>query len=96
MELKEIKCLNCGGELEFDNKTNLAKCKFCNTTFSKEDIESLSYKAKMGELKAQEEFEKEYEDRHPSQKIIKIVVTIISIAIFATFIYMEIFGFPGM
>ena len=35
-ELKDFKCPNCGGRLEFDTKTQKLKCPFCEGTFDPE------------------------------------------------------------
>ena len=32
-ELKEYKCPNCGGRLEFDTQTQKLKCPYCEGTF---------------------------------------------------------------
>ena len=34
MELKELKCKNCGAKIEINEKDTLATCKYCNTSFS--------------------------------------------------------------
>lgn len=33
IQLKEIKCSNCGGEVQFDPSTQLTVCNFCGSTF---------------------------------------------------------------
>ena len=35
-ELKEYKCPNCGGRLEFDTQTQKLKCPFCEGVFDPE------------------------------------------------------------
>ena len=35
-ELKDFKCPNCGGRLEFDTKTQKLKCPYCDGTFDPE------------------------------------------------------------
>lgn len=42
MAIVSYKCPNCGGELGFDPESQKLKCDYCLSTFSNEDIESLT------------------------------------------------------
>ena len=55
MELKELKCKNCGASLEVEKDATEVTCKFCNTTFSVESNENLGYEFEKGRIKAQKE-----------------------------------------
>ena len=62
MELKELKCKNCGAKVEVDENATQATCKYCNTTFAIEDEYSAGYKYTKGVLKAKDEqYEKDME-----------------------------------
>ena len=37
MELKELKCKNCGANIELEEGKTEVKCKYCNTTFKVDD-----------------------------------------------------------
>ena len=85
MELKELKCKNCGAKVEVDENATQATCKYCNTTFAIEDEYSAGYKYTKGVLKAKDEqYEKDIEKmkKNPAFKImIAIIITIIIISI---------------
>ena len=55
MELKELKCKNCGAKLEVEEGATEVTCKFCGTTFSIDDAYTQGYKYTKGVLKAQSE-----------------------------------------
>lgn len=37
MELKELKCKNCGAKIELEEGKTEVTCKYCNTTFKVDD-----------------------------------------------------------
>ena len=55
MELKELKCKNCGAKIELEEGKTEVKCKYCNTTFKVDDEYSKAYNYTKGVLKAQNE-----------------------------------------
>ncbi len=55
MELKELKCKNCGAKIELEEGKTEATCKYCNTTFKVDDEYSKAYNYTKGVLKAQSE-----------------------------------------
>lgn len=55
MELKELKCKNCGASLKVENDKKEVTCKFCNTTFAVETAEKTGYEFEKGRIKAQKE-----------------------------------------
>lgn len=55
MELKELKCKNCGAKIELEEGKTEATCKYCNTTFKVDDEYSKAYNYTKGVLKAQNE-----------------------------------------
>lgn len=44
MKLKEIKCKNCGGELQFLSNEKMLKCGFCGSKFLLDDIKDVEIK----------------------------------------------------
>lgn len=88
MELKELKCVNCGASLEVEKDAKEVKCKFCNTTFSVETAENKAYEEEKGRIKAQqEEMNKQLENTKGKRivfYIIFIVVSVLVVFIFAT------------
>ena len=94
MELKELRCKNCGAKIEVNEGTRMVTCKYCNTTFSTDDDYSAGYEYTKGVLKAQEEqLEKNMElfYKGPIFKFEKIVRNLIFI--FAGIIIIAIWGF---
>ena len=55
MELKELKCKNCGANLKVDQNAKDVTCNFCHTTFSVETMENTGYEFEKGRIKAQKE-----------------------------------------
>lgn len=55
MELKELKCKNCGANLKVEGDAKEVTCNFCNTTFSVETNERDGYEFEKGRIKAQKE-----------------------------------------
>ena len=55
MELKELKCKNCGANLKVDQDAKDVTCNFCHTTFSVETMEKSGYEFEKGRIKAQKE-----------------------------------------
>ncbi|MBP3461325.1 MAG: hypothetical protein J6K21_02835 [Bacilli bacterium] len=95
MELKELKCKNCGSTLEVEKNTEIVTCNFCNTTFSVETNENKAYQEEKGRLRAQDEKRKEMIDELDKKtkpmrligKIWFIVILIIFVLIFLTILY---------
>ena len=40
-ELLQYKCPNCGGQLEFDSKSQNMKCPYCDSEFTVESLQAL-------------------------------------------------------
>ena len=55
MELKELKCKNCGANLKVEQNAKDVTCNFCHTTFSVESAENTGYEFEKGRIKAQKE-----------------------------------------
>ena len=55
MELKELKCKNCGANLKVEPNAKDVTCNFCHTTFSVETMENTGYEFEKGRIKAQKE-----------------------------------------
>ena len=55
MELKELKCKNCGANLKVEQDAKDVTCNFCHTTFSVETMEKSGYEFEKGRIKAQKE-----------------------------------------
>ena len=55
MELKELKCKNCGANLEVQVDAREVTCKFCHTKFAVESAENTGYEFEKGRMKAQRE-----------------------------------------
>lgn len=55
MELVELKCKNCGANLEVDINVKEITCNFCHTKFSIESAENTGYEFEKGRIKAQKE-----------------------------------------
>ena len=55
MELKELKCKNCGANLQVEENAKEVNCKFCHTTFAVETAENTGYEFEKGRIKAQKE-----------------------------------------
>ena len=49
-ELKDFKCPNCGGRLEFDTKSQKLKCPYCDGTFDPEIFDAVQEYFKAGLL----------------------------------------------
>lgn len=59
MEIKELKCKNCGASINAKETDGTVTCKYCNTTYSIESDEQNGYEFEKGRMKAQEEKAKE-------------------------------------
>ena len=55
MELRELKCKNCGANLEVEADKKEVYCKFCNTKFAVESAENTAYEEEKGRIRAQRE-----------------------------------------
>jgi len=55
MELRELKCKNCGASLEVEADKKEVYCKFCNTKFAVESAENTAYEEEKGRIRAQRE-----------------------------------------
>lgn len=106
MELKEIKCPNCGAEIKAEITDQKTKCEYCGATFSVESEYSKEYQKTKGRLKAtsdhmEEEFKRLKNDMNmpnvgemfeESKKINKIVFIIFTIIFIAVFVIGAIFA----
>lgn len=59
MKMVELKCKNCGSNLEVEEGVTKVTCKYCDTTFEIEDAYTEAYKQTKGTLKAQSEHQEE-------------------------------------
>lgn len=55
MRLKELKCKNCGAQVEVEENAKQAKCKFCHTSFAVESAYNDGYDYEKGRIKAHTE-----------------------------------------
>lgn len=55
MELKELKCKNCGANLKVDKSATEITCDFCHTSYSIETAEDTGYQFEKGRIRAQNE-----------------------------------------
>ncbi len=73
MELKELKCKNCGANLQVEENAKEVNCKFCHTTFAVETAENTGYEFEKGRIKAQkEEFQNKMKDVSDAVKNVNI------------------------
>ena len=91
MELKEIKCQNCGAKLEVGLEDHEVTCKYCNTKFTIDDEYSKSYKTAKGILDAQTKQAEEYIKNHPEETKLKKIIIGISIVILLCIIMFSIY-----
>jgi len=72
MKLIEMKCKNCGAELEVEDNQEEVTCKYCNTTFKIDDgklrvdtdnMHEAGYQYEKGRIKARKEEEEEKENK---------------------------------
>ncbi len=42
MSIIQLKCKNCGGDIEFDDSNNYGICQYCGTTFKKEEAQTVN------------------------------------------------------
>lgn len=100
MELKELKCKNCGASLKVEEDVTQVKCNFCDTTFAIEDAYTEAYKAAKGKFKAAEEhFEKAGKAAEPIVKtfgIMYLVFIVVFVIIFVMILATMIFGITKM
>ena len=97
MELKELKCKNCGAKIELEEGKTEVKCKYCNTTFKVDDEYSKAYNYTKGVLKAQNEQMHERLNEYNNSMISKttkwisavifLMAFLIIVAIIGTLIY---------
>lgn len=86
MELKELKCKNCGAKVELEEGKTEATCKYCNTTFKVDDEYSKAYNYAKGVLKAQNEQMKENLNEYNNSTIGKASKVITAVIFFLVFI----------
>lgn len=55
MELKELKCKNCGAKIEINEKDTLATCKYCNTSFSINECDNHNSESKKTSISEKQE-----------------------------------------
>lgn len=84
MELKELKCKNCGAKIELEEGKTEVTCKYCNTTFKVDDEYSKAYNYTKGILKAHNEQMQEFYNSREG-KLSKIIINIIIIIVFLIF-----------
>lgn len=92
MELKELKCKNCGANLKVDKSATEITCDFCHTSYSIETAEDTGYQFEKGRIRAQNEeadrqftMFKDFSNSTMSSfvgfTILKIIVVVIFLAI---------------
>lgn len=84
MELKELKCKNCGAKIELEEGKTEVTCKYCNTTFKVDDEYSKAYNYTKGILKARNEQMQEFYNSREG-KLSKRIINIIIIIVFLIF-----------
>ena len=84
MELKELKCKNCGAKIELEEGKTEVTCKYCNTTFKVDDEYSKAYNYTKGILKAHNEQMQEFYNSREG-KLSKRIINIIIIIVFLIF-----------
>ena len=84
MELKELKCKNCGAKIELEEGKTEVTCKYCNTTFKVDDEYSKAYNYTKGILKAHNEQMQEFYNSREG-KLYKRIINIIIIIVFLIF-----------
>lgn len=86
MDLKELKCKNCGAKIELEEGKTEATCKYCNTTFKVDDEYSKAYNYTKGVLKAQNEQMQENLNEYNNSTIGKASKAITAVIFFLVFI----------
>lgn len=86
MELKELKCKNCGAKVELEEGKTEVTCKYCNTTFKVDDEYSKAYNYTKGVLKAQNEQMKENLNEYNNSMVGKASKAISAVIFFLVFI----------
>lgn len=96
MKMVELKCKNCGSNLEVEEGITKVTCKYCDTTFEIEDAYTEAYKQTKGTLKAQSEHQEEQMQKmqemmknNPVGKFMKVYFVVFAI------IFVSIFGIIG-
>ena len=84
MELKELKCKNCGAKIELEEGKTEVTCKYCNTTFKVDDEYSKAYNYTKGILKAHNDQMQEFYNSREG-KLSKRIINIIFIIVFLIF-----------
>lgn len=93
MELKEIKCKNCGAALEVEENAKTVTCKYCDNTFAIESDYQQSYDKVKGALDAKRD---SLNEMMPERKKIMKIFTIIPLVIFTLVIAGFVFGIISM
>ncbi len=93
MELKEIKCKNCGAKLKIEENEKIATCDFCGAKFSVEDEYSKAYHATKGAFDAQMDSFKELTSKMPGFKYTRIFITIFSVVMLGIIITLSVSSF---
>lgn len=99
MQLKELKCKNCGANVKVDENAVQVKCEFCHTTFAVGDAYQDGYRFEKGRIKAHDEKLEENLEQlksitKPIGKVFAvqyIISAVVFVAIFATVIITIIF-----
>lgn len=84
MELKELKCKNCGAKIELEEGKTEVTCKYCNTTFKVDNEYSKAYNYTKGILKAHNDQMQEFYNSREG-KLSKRIINIIFIIVFLIF-----------
>ena len=89
MELKEIKCKNCGAKLKVEDRERQVTCEFCGAKFSIEDDYNKAYDRAKGLFDAQRDSFKEL-TKLPGIRHTRMFIIVFSIVIFGIVIALSI------
>ncbi len=92
MELKEIKCKNCGAKLKIEEKERQVTCDFCGAKFSVEDDYNKAYDTVKGALDAHMDTFKQV-NKLPGIRYTRIFIIVFTIVIFGIIIALSVSSF---
>ena len=92
MELREIKCKNCGAKLKIEEKQKIVTCEFCGAKFSVEDDYNKAYDTTKGVLDAQMDKFKEI-TKMPTFRYTRIFIIVFSVVVFGIIIALSVSSF---
>ena len=95
MELKEIKCKNCGAKIKIEEKERLVTCEFCGAKFSVEDDYNKAYDTTKGVLDAQMDKFKEI-SKMPTFRHTRLFIAVFSIVVFGIIIALSISSYMSI